>query len=155
MQNHHTTEWTENMNRIKKPLWFVHHVFYLRVTTGKVIQRMQVQLVRVSVYIRTSIKEQEISYVHDKGIQYNMYDDKISVMIGMPYTSIGIRVIAAAPVHPGGLPSVTEGCAIVLVEVCISPNESVRTSVTKLPRPLSVGNAVTFNLYVPPPSIGL
>ena len=96
-----------------------------------------------------------MSYAQDKGIQINMYDDKISVMTGMQNTAIGLWVIAAVPVHPGGSPSVMDGCAIVLVEVCISPNESVRMSVTKLPKPFSVGNAVTFGLSVPPPSIAL
>lgn len=79
----------------------------------------------------------------------------MSVMTGMQNTPIGIRVVEAAPLHPGGSPRVTDGCAIVLVEVCINPNESVRTSVARLPKPSSVGNAVAFGLRVPLPSIAL
>jgi len=49
-----------------------------------------------------------------------------------------------AALHPGGSPSVTDGCAMVDVVVWINPEPSVRTKVANVGRPATVGSAVAL-----------
>jgi len=81
-------------------------------------------------------------------MNYNiMFYARRDVMTGMMHENSvveSVMRIEVAAFHPGGWPSVTEGCATVLVVVWISPEESVRTKVANVGSPPTVGIAVSF-----------